>query len=319
MNYVVFDLEWNQGNQAQQTEHADIPFEVIEIGAVKLNDKYVMINEFSRLIKPEIYREMHQYTSKLIHLQMEELERGRPFAEVMKDFLEWCGTEEYLFCSWGSLDLTELQRNMRYHNMTPLSDRPIPYLDVQKLFSLVYEDGKSRRSLETAVDMVQLEKDIPFHRAFSDAYYTAKLLTGIAEQKPEVLRRISFDTFHPPKTRAEEVKVQFDTYVKYISREFDSKAEAFADREVSSSKCYLCHKNLRKKIRWFSPNSKHYYCLARCDKHGYLKGKLRIHKSESGKLFAVKITKLITEEEAERLKERCDNAKKMQKYKNSAN
>lgn len=319
MNYVVFDLEWNQGNQAQQTEHADIPFEVIEIGAVKLNDKYVMINEFSRLIKPEVYREMHQYTSKLIHLQMEELERGRPFAEVMKDFLEWCGTEEYLFCSWGSLDLTELQRNMRYHNMTPLSDRPIPYLDVQKLFSLVYEDGKSRRSLETAVDMVQLEKDIPFHRAFSDAYYTAKLLTGIAEQKPEVLRRISFDTFHPPKTRAEEVKVQFDTYVKYISREFDSKAEAFADREVSSSKCYLCHKNLRKKIRWFSPNSKHYYCLARCDKHGYLKGKLRIHKSESGKLFAVKITKLITEEEAERLKERCDNAKKMQKYKNSAN
>lgn len=319
MNYVVFDLEWNQGNQVQQTEHADIPFEVIEIGAVKLNDKYVMINEFSRLIKPEIYREMHQYTSKLIHLQMEELERGRPFAEVMKDFLEWCGTEEYLFCSWGSLDLTELQRNMRYHNMTPLSDRPIPYLDVQKLFSLVYEDGKSRRSLETAVDMVQLEKDIPFHRAFSDAYYTAKLLTGIAEQKPEVLRRISFDTFHPPKTRAEEVKVQFDTYVKYISREFDSKAEAFADREVSSSKCYLCHKNLRKKIRWFSPNSKHYYCLARCDKHGYLKGKLRIHKSESGKLFAVKITKLITEEEAERLKERCDNAKKMQKYKNSAN
>lgn len=319
MNYVVFDLEWNQGNQAQQTEHADIPFEVIEIGAVKLNDKYVMINEFSRLIKPEIYREMHQYTSKLIHLQMEELERGRPFAEVMKDFLEWCGTEEYLFCSWGSLDLTELQRNMRYHNMTPLSDRPIPYLDVQKLFSLVYEDGKSRRSLETAVDMVQLEKDIPFHRAFSDAYYTAKLLTGIAEQKHEVLRRISFDTFHPPKTRAEEVKVQFDTYMKYISREFDSKAEAFADREVSSSKCYLCHKNLRKKIRWFSPNSKHYYCLARCDKHGYLKGKLRIHKSESGKLFAVKITKLITEEEAERLKERCDNAKKMQKYKNSAN
>ena len=319
MNYVVFDLEWNQGNQVQQTEHADIPFEVIEIGAVKLNDKYVMINEFSRLIKPEIYREMHQYTSKLIHLQMEELERGRPFAEVMKDFLEWCGTEEYLFCSWGSLDLTELQRNMRYHNMTPLSDRPIPYLDVQKLFSLVYEDGKSRRSLETAVDMVQLEKDIPFHRAFSDAYYTAKLLTGIAEQKHEVLRRISFDTFHPPKTRAEEVKVQFDTYVKYISREFDSKAEAFADREVSSSKCYLCHKNLRKKIRWFSPNSKHYYCLARCDKHGYLKGKLRIHKSESGKLFAVKITKLITEEEAERLKERCDNAKKMQKYKNSAN
>ncbi|MGN0401206.1 MAG: exonuclease domain-containing protein [Acetatifactor sp.] len=313
MNYVVFDLEWNQGSTAQQTEHADIPFEVIEIGAVKLNDSFVMINEFSRLIKPEVYLEMHQYTSKLIHLQMEELERGKPFAEVTESFLEWCGPEEYMFCSWGSLDLTELQRNMRYHNMTQLSDGPIAFLDVQKLFSLAFEDGKSRRSLESAVDMMQLEKDIPFHRAFSDAYYTAKLLTLIAEQKPQVLRRISFDTFHPPKSREQEVKVQFDTYMKYISREFDSKTEAFADKEVASSKCYLCHRNLRKKVRWFSPNSRHYYCLARCDKHGFLKGKIRVHRSETGKVFIVKITKLITEEEAEKIKERSSNVKKLQR------
>ena len=318
MNYIVLDLEWNQSNTGEEPEVKEIPFEIIDIGAIKLNSDRSMIDEFNQLIKPTVYLHMHKITSKLIHLHMRDLQKGRPFKEVMNEFLEWCG-DDYIFCTWGPLDLYEMQRNIRYYQMNSLSDVPLRFLDIQKLFSIAYEDSKSRRSLEYAIDFLKIEKDIPFHRAFSDAYYTAKLLTGIAEQKPEVLRRISFDTFHPPKTRAEEVKVQFDTYVKYISREFDSKAEAFADREVSSSKCYLCHKNLRKKIRWFSPNSKHYYCLARCDKHGYLKGKLRIHKSESGKLFAVKITKLITEEEAERLKERCDNAKKMQKYKNSAN
>ena len=74
MNYVVFDLEWNQGNQVQQTEHADIPFEVIEIGAVKLNDKYVMINEFSRLIKPEVYRDRYNALAERYKAAKEKLD-----------------------------------------------------------------------------------------------------------------------------------------------------------------------------------------------------------------------------------------------------
>ena len=97
--------------------------------------------------------------------------------------------------------------------------------------------------------------------------------------------------------------------MKYISRKFDSKAEAFADREVSSSKCYLCHRNLRKKVKWFSINGRHYYCLAYCEKHGYLKGKIRIRKSEDGKIYVVKTTKLISEEEAEAIRERSRKAR----------
>lgn len=313
MNYIVFDLEWNQSNTGQEDETTKIPFEIIEIGAVKLNDAYVMINEFSQLVKPEVYHEMHQFTGRLIHLQMEELERGRPFKEVAGEFLEWCEPEEYMFCIWGNLDLTELQRNMKFYDMEDLSKGPIAFLDVQKLFSIAFEDGKSRRSLEAAVDMMQMEKDIPFHRAFSDAYYTANLLRLIAEKEPSVLKRVSFDLYHPPMSREQEVRIQFDTYMKYISREFEDKAAAFSDKEVSSSKCYLCHKNLRKKVKWFSPNSRHYYCLAWCDRHGYLKGKIRIHKSEAGGVYVVKTTKLIAEEEATKLKERSSRIKKIRK------
>ncbi len=313
MNYIVLDLEWNQSNSGLEEEVSRLPFEVIEIGAVKLNDTYVMIDEFSRLIKPEVYHEMHHITSKLIHLQMKELERGKPFTEVMEAFLNWCGPEEYMFCTWGSLDLTELQRNMRFHEMEPLAAGPIMFLDIQKLFSLAYEDGKSRKALEAAVDMMGLEKDIPFHRAFSDAYYTAKLLKLIGEQYPQVLKKVSFDVFHPPLTREQEIKIQFDNYWKYISREFDGKVEAFADKEVSSSKCYICHRNLRKKVKWFSPNGRHYYCLAYCEKHGYLKGKIRIRKAESGRVYVVKTTKLISDEEAAKIKERCVRSKELRK------
>lgn len=52
-----------------------------------------------------------------------------------------------------------------------------------------------------------------------------------------------------------------------------------ADKEVLSTRCYLCHHNLRKKVRWFSPNGKHYYSLSWCDKHGWMKGKIRVKKA----------------------------------------
>ena len=79
MNYIVFDLEWNQGNTEREGEEREIPFEIVEIGAVKLNDAFEITGEFSRLIKPQIYHEMNQITTNLIHLKMEELEDGKYF------------------------------------------------------------------------------------------------------------------------------------------------------------------------------------------------------------------------------------------------
>lgn len=314
MNYIVLDLEWNQSNTGLEEEIEELPFEIIEIGAIKLSDKGVMVSEFNELVKPQVYHEMHQITGELIHMEIEELDRGKPFTDVAERFLQWCG-EDYRFCTWGSQDLTALQKNMKFYNMTPLSDKPIAYLDVQKLFSIAYEDRKTRRALEYAVDFLQIEKDIPFHRAFSDAYYTAKVFAGLMEERQEVFANVSYDVFNPPEKREDEVKVQFDTYAKYISRQFNSKEEAFSDKEVISSKCYLCHCNLRKKIKWFTANGRHYYCVAYCDKHGYLKGKIRVRKTDDDKIYIVKTTKFISEEDAEAIAQRRIHARELRKRK----
>ena len=309
MNYIVMDLEWNQSNDGSEEVCKVLPFEIIEIGAIQLNSERKMVSEFSELIRPQVYHEMHHITEKLIHLQMEELEKGHPFVEVMEKFRKWCG-EEYIFCTWGPLDLVELQRNIRYYGLEPLGDGPIAYLDVQKLFSIAYEDRKSRRTLEYAIDYLYLEKDIPFHRAFSDAYYAAKVLAHMDEQ---VLGNVSFDVFHLPQTREEEVHVVFDTYAKYISRSFADKAEAMEDKTVISTKCYLCHKNLRKKIRWFSPNGKHYYSVSSCDKHGLMKAKIRIRKTEYDRVYVVKTEKFITPEEMQDIRMKQDKARQQRR------
>ncbi len=303
MDYIVMDLEWNQSGTGKEPEVKVLPFEIIEIGAIKLNSDLKMVGEFNELIKPVVYRQMHQITSKLIHMQMEELERGKSFEEIGKRFLDWCGSD-YVFCTWGPLDLTELQRNIDFFGLPALSDGPIRFLDVQKLFAIAYEDKKSRKSLEYAIDYLYIEKDIPFHRAFSDAYYTAKVLAAILDRDRETEQFFSYDTYKPPKNKKEEIKVVFDNYEKYISRCFSNKRDAFADREVSSTKCYICHKNLKKKIKWFSPNGKHFYALSICDEHGFMKSKIRIHKTPENRIYVVKTNKFISEEDAAVIEEK---------------
>lgn len=331
MNYIIFDLEWNQSSTGEEEAVSSLPFEIVEIGAVKYNSRMEEMGRFCELIRPQVYLEMHKVTGQLIHLNMEELLEGDAFPEVMERFLAWCResdnsaeqltgsrlresaehSAQYLFCTWGTQDLTELQRNMKYFGMEPLAEGPIPFLDVQKLFSIAYEDRRSRRALEYAVDFLHIPKEIPFHRAFSDAYYTAKVLARC--NAPEILKNVSYDVFHPPVKREEEVKVQFDTYMKYISRQFADKDEAFQDREVISSKCYLCHRNLRKKIKWFTANGRHYYCVAYCEKHGYLKGKIRIRKTDDDRVYIVKTTKFISREEAEAIAQRKEHAGELRK------
>lgn len=323
MNYIVFDLEWNQGNEEIEKQLKEMPFEIIEIGAVKLNGQMEMVGSFSQLIRPQVYREMHFMTKKLLHLDMEELQTGKSFPEAVTDFLAWCaepengekeGTAEYRFATWGPQDLTELQRNMRYFGIPPLSGQPLKYYDVQKLFSIAFEDKKSRRNLEHAVDALQIPKDGAFHRALSDAYYTARVFERIKD--PQVLQKISFDNFQLPHNRKEEVHIVFDDYAKYISREFEDKTQLMADKEVSSTKCYICRRNLKRKIKWFTPNGKHYYSLSLCPNHGYMKGKIRVRRSEDDGVYAVKTTKFISAEEAEALFKRKERAEEIKKMKN---
>lgn len=39
MNYIIFDLEWNQSPEGKSGSDERMPFEIIEIGAVRLNEK----------------------------------------------------------------------------------------------------------------------------------------------------------------------------------------------------------------------------------------------------------------------------------------
>ncbi|MFR5730744.1 MAG: hypothetical protein ACLUD2_01165 [Clostridium sp.] len=95
-----------------------------------------MVDEFHRLIRPQVYTQMHHAISEVTHMDMKELRNsGELFPDAAADFLSWCGGDA-VFCTWGNMDLLELQRNMDYYHMDNPFPKPLFYYDVQKLYGL---------------------------------------------------------------------------------------------------------------------------------------------------------------------------------------
>jgi len=299
MNYIVFDLEWNQSPYGKAREIERLPFEIIEIGAVKLNAEREVVDTFQVIVRPTAYRKLNYRTKEIVRMNQRELENGEWFPDAVRRFLAWAGPDS-IFCTWGTVDLPELQRNMKYYNMLSLLKGPMHYYDVQKLFAIQYEDMKSRRSLEYGTDFLHIEKTHAFHRALADAIYTAEIFRRI--DMDVVLAYDSIDVYQNPQKKTEEIHLIYNGYSKFISREFRTKEEAMQDPEVCASPCCLCGRPSRKRIRWFSVNARNYYCIAECPVHGLQKGKIRMKHSDSDGLYVVKTMKVSNEPEAESIR-----------------
>ena len=64
-----------------------LPFEIIEIGAVKVNSKKEITDHFHRLIKPQVYKWIHDSIHEVIHVDYKDLMKGVPFEQAVREFL----------------------------------------------------------------------------------------------------------------------------------------------------------------------------------------------------------------------------------------
>lgn len=302
MNYIVFDLEWNMGTPREELKV--MPFEIIEIGAVKLDEDRKEIGRFSRLIRPRVYKRMHWANRMVVHIDNTDLKDADPFEMVYSEFLAFCGDEPYIFCTWGDTDLTELQRNIYYFDCIPLSEAPLEYLDVQKLNG--YNSGfpKSRVSLEKAVADYDIPETDGFHRAVNDAAYTAEVLKHIDRH---IEAFTSFNTYHAPENENSEILKDYGRYTKLISCCFPDKQHLLKSKRIKTLKCPVCGNKIEKEIPAFSANGKHYLMMGTCAEHGTVRAKIRIKKNELTSLpYAVKTTRIINSEEKEALFRKYD-------------
>jgi 3'-5' exoribonuclease 1 len=96
MNYIVFDLEatcWEGVDVGQN--------EIIEIGAVKINDQKQIISEFEKFVKPLKHPILSDFCISLTSITQEDVNNAEYFNTVAEEFKDWIGygAENYILCS----------------------------------------------------------------------------------------------------------------------------------------------------------------------------------------------------------------------------
>ena len=173
MNYIVLDLEWNQAAVASKVvrEPVMLAGEIIEFGAVRLRENRTPGETYKAYVAPHFYRRMHHMVKKLTGIRKEDLAAGRPFVEVWREFLSWCG-EEAVLLTWGPDDIPILHANLLVSGLDP-AECPSSF-DLQKLFAATLAPEKRQYSLAGAMEILGLSGD-SFHDALSDAVNTARI------------------------------------------------------------------------------------------------------------------------------------------------
>lgn len=174
MKYIVFDLEWNQA--ADVTAIVQDPVyltgEIVQIGAVKLDEYFHPVDELRLFIAPQYYTKMHRSVATLTGIRDKDLaEKGISFPEAYQQLSEWCGNT-YAFMTWSMNDIPMLIDNMILHGIDT-SNLPECY-DLQRIFSREIMRSETRYSLDTALALLK-EKGYSAHDALHDARNTAKI------------------------------------------------------------------------------------------------------------------------------------------------
>ena len=171
MNYIVFDLEatcWEfpRPNYIQ---------EIIEIGAIKVDEYAEAVDVFSEFVKPIIHPTLSPFCRELTTINQEDVAAAKRFPEVIEKFKSWLGTDngsEYLLCSWGYFDRNALQNDCEYHG---LEDE---WLEHHISLKHQYKDLKKLKKtigLRRAVENEGFDFEGIHHRAYSDALNLAKI------------------------------------------------------------------------------------------------------------------------------------------------
>lgn len=190
MNYIIFDLEFNQPfnfTKNSKGPNPDCPFEIIDLGAIKLDDKLVEVGKFDSLVKPKLYTRIHPYVKRMTKILKKDLNTAKPFNEVYKEFAELLDDKSVL-CVWGTSDIKELIRNIEFHKLDA-SLIPKECINVQLYASKLLNSSHSGQiGLKNAVELLDIPLETKFHNAFYDAWYTAEIFKKINNDqiKPSV-------------------------------------------------------------------------------------------------------------------------------------
>lgn len=176
MDFVILDLEWN-GSYSKKVHH--YVNEIIEFGAVKINEKLNVTDTFSMLIKPKIGKKISSHIADLTHISTEELKSyGEDFMSSTEKFAAFC--EGCVVMTWGTSDILTLMDNYAYYT----GERTVPFLEhycnLQEYCEHVMNlhDPASQLGLQNCAEILGINSEgKELHRAYTDAMLSLSCLT----------------------------------------------------------------------------------------------------------------------------------------------
>ena len=276
MHYIVVDLEWNQPLSYDSSVYRQVGdrliFEMIQIGAVKLDEHYQVIDSISIPIRPVYYVKIHPRIRRMTQLGTEELADAPEFLEAMDQFVAWCG-EDYALLTWGCDDVSVLKQNMDFFGCQV---KLPPLCDIQRLFGDVH-GTREHKGLKAAMEMLDIQPDAEryFHNALHDAYYTALVFATLPNpekvleypQQPKSL-------IHPGK----------HGHSKEKGENYDSLTAALESEAARQPRCPVCGKRTQVEDGGYVKQcGDKYIGLSACPHHGPLMIRLRFRPTDDGK------------------------------------
>jgi len=201
MNYIIVDFEMNSLARGYKEERKICRMEIIEIGAVIMDENFLVLGEFKTLVKPQYNDSIGKTYETLTGISTHMVKDAPTFATAYEMFASWCESygKEYEVYAWSDNDYNQLVAEMKlkgYCNkqkMNPL----LKWFDFQKEYT--EKLGLERIiSLEKAMNYAGVEFKGHMHDALCDAKNTAELFAIVRDEERcnKVLKAV-MDAFKP--------------------------------------------------------------------------------------------------------------------------
>ncbi len=179
MRYIIYDIEatcW-RGKPPKGIN------EVIEIGAVMINDYGELISEFNKFVRPDVNPILSGFCKSLTKISQENVDMADKYPKVVDQFKSWIGVGEcdYVLCAWGDFDKRILRDNCKLHKMD--FDWVDYFINVKSQYNTIKGNiGQDKSGLKATVKKEGFEFEGVHHRAISDAINLGKVFSKYLDE-----------------------------------------------------------------------------------------------------------------------------------------
>lgn len=265
MAFIIIDLEFNNltgitkyypdiYEEYSNLRDIEIENEIIEIGAIKLDNYMKPLYKFKTYIRPTVLPVLNPNVLEITKIKEEDLNGGVSFEEGI-NMLRNIINEGDIICSWAKDDIAEIIRNAIYHKYNDLNWIN-NYLDIQEYSTKILAKKKSL-SLKNALDDLKIRVDQnKLHDALNDAIYTSYVFKAIYNSRI-VKNYIIKDVYNMPALEIKNLKdFQIDTdFVEQkcpkcnVEVEIEVPLKAMSWRFVSLGKCPKCDSRVLNEVQ----------------------------------------------------------------------